>query len=119
MKAAYENAPADKRCKIEGGLLAYLLRYEPDYAVNQLKVGRGCAYDAFPTHLKIHRWKEVEPSVIAELNAPNPAASPMRPTHSQGTVTRAPNRPSGIACAAFTPSGVKTNANLAAVWIHR
>ncbi len=71
VKAAYENAPADKRCKIEGGLLAYLLRYEPDYAVNQLKVARGCAYDAFPTLLKIHRWKEVEPSVIAELNAPN------------------------------------------------
>lgn len=72
VKSVYETAPGQWDCEIEDGLVAYFLRVDADYGVKRLaQTPSSCMTHALPAVIKMHRWSEVEPGIIARLNGPD------------------------------------------------
>jgi hypothetical protein len=71
IKAAYIAREGDWDCS-EDGLVLYFLRVDPDYGVQRLKEAPGfCMTKSIPAVIRMKRWREVEPAIIAALNAPD------------------------------------------------
>ncbi len=76
VKACYESAAGAWSCAIADGFMNYFLRVDPDYGVTQ--VGKGactCTPESLKSLIRINRWAEVEPGIIAKLNDPQPWAA--------------------------------------------
>jgi hypothetical protein len=72
MKAAYIAREGDWDCKSEDGLVLYFLRIDPDYGVKRLKEAPSvCMTKSIPAVIRMKRWREVEPAIIANLNTPD------------------------------------------------
>jgi hypothetical protein len=69
VKSAYESALGQWDCATEDGFVLYFLRVDPDYGVKRLAVAPSfCMTNSLPAVIKMHRWNEVEPGIIARLN---------------------------------------------------
>jgi len=69
VKTTYESAPGQWDCVTEDGFVLYFLRVDPDYGVKRLAVApSACMTNSLPAVIKMHRWSEVEPGIIARLN---------------------------------------------------
>ena len=72
VKAVYETAPGQWDCVTEDGFVGYFLRVDPDYGVKRLALAPSfCMTNALPAVIKMHRWSEVEPGIIARLYGPD------------------------------------------------
>ena len=72
VKAVYETAPGQWDCVTEDGFVVYFLRVDPDYGVKRLAQAPSfCMTNALPAVIKMHRWSEVEPGIIARLYGPD------------------------------------------------
>jgi hypothetical protein len=72
VKSVYESAAGQWDCVTEDGFVVYFLRVDPDYGVKRLAVAPSfCMTNALPAVIRMHRWSEVEPGVIARLNGPD------------------------------------------------
>jgi hypothetical protein len=72
VKSVYESAPGQWDCVTEDGFVVYFLRLDPDYGVKRLAQAPSfCMTNALPAVIKMHRWSEVEPGIIARLNGPD------------------------------------------------
>ena len=69
IRSIYDTAAARWDCVIEDGFVLYFLRVDPDYGVKRLALAPSfCMTNSLPTVIKMHRWSEVEPGIIAWLN---------------------------------------------------
>jgi hypothetical protein len=69
VKAIYESSPGNWDCVTEDGFVLYFLRVDPDYGVKRLAVAPSfCMTSSLPAVIKMHRWGEVEPGIVARLN---------------------------------------------------
>jgi hypothetical protein len=69
VKATYESDLGQWDCITEDGFVLYFLRVDPDYGVKRLAVAPSfCMTHSLPAVIKMHRWSEVEPGIIARLN---------------------------------------------------
>ena len=69
VKNKYESALGEWDCVTEDGFVLYFLRVDPDYGVKRLAVAPSfCMTNSLPAVIKMHRWSEVEPGIIARLN---------------------------------------------------
>ncbi|HEY4837298.1 MAG TPA: hypothetical protein VIH72_01745, partial [Candidatus Acidoferrales bacterium] len=69
VKSAYESALEQWDCVAEDGFVLYFLRVDPDYGVKRLAVAPSvCMTNSLPAVIKMRRWNEVEPGIIARLN---------------------------------------------------
>jgi len=69
VKTTYESAAGQWDCVTEDGFVLYFLRVDPDYGVKRLAVApSACMLNSLPAVIKMHRWNEVEPGIIARLN---------------------------------------------------
>jgi hypothetical protein len=72
IKAAYVARQGGWDCKSEDGFDLYFLRFDPDYGVDQLKkVPSVCMEKSMPAVVRLKRWREVEPAIIANMNIPD------------------------------------------------
>ena len=72
VKSVYETAPGQWDCVSEDGFVVYFLRVDPDYGVKRLTQAPSfCMTNALPAVIRMHRWSEVEPGIIARLNGPD------------------------------------------------
>jgi hypothetical protein len=72
VKSVYETVPGQWDCVTEDGFVVYFLRVDPDYGVKRLAVApSACMTNALPAVIRMHRWSEVEPGIIARLNGPD------------------------------------------------
>jgi hypothetical protein len=71
VKAIYQAQRGDVSCKFDDGLLTYLLRTDPDYAIKNVRHLNLCLPNTVRTIAQMKRWPEVEPLVIADMNDPN------------------------------------------------
>jgi hypothetical protein len=72
VKAVYETAPGQWDCVTEDGFVVYFLRVDPDSGVKRLAQAPSfCKTNALPAVIKMHRWSEVEPGIIARLYGPD------------------------------------------------
>lgn len=72
VKSVYETAPGQWDCVTEDGFVVYFLRVDPDYGVKRLAQAPSfCMTNALPAVIRMHRWSEVEPGIIARLNGPD------------------------------------------------
>jgi HEAT repeat protein len=69
VKATYESSSGKWDCVTEDGFVLYFLRVDPDYGVKRLALAPSfCMTRSLPAAIKMHRWSEVEPGIIARLN---------------------------------------------------
>jgi hypothetical protein len=69
VRAVYDRAPSRRDCAIEDGLVLYFLRVQPDYGVQRLANAPSfCMTNSLPAAIRMGRWSDVEPSIIAALN---------------------------------------------------
>jgi hypothetical protein len=72
VKATYESSIGEWDCVTEDGFVLYFLRVDPDYGVKRLAIApSACMNRSLPAVIKMHRWSEVEPGIIARLNGPD------------------------------------------------
>jgi len=72
VKSVYETAEGQWDCVTEDGFVVYFLRVDPDYGVKRLAQAPSiCMTNALPAVIRMHRWGEVEPGVMARLNGPD------------------------------------------------
>lgn len=72
MKAAYVARQGDWDCKSEDGFVLYFLRVDPDYGVKRLQQAPSvCMTRSIPAVIRLKRWREIEPAIIANMNAPD------------------------------------------------
>jgi hypothetical protein len=68
----YQTSLGRWDCVTEDGLVLYFLRVDPDYGVKRLAVAPSyCMRNSLPAVIKMQRWGEVEPGIIARLNDPD------------------------------------------------
>jgi hypothetical protein len=73
VKNAYESTLGAWDCVTEDGFVLYFLRVDPDYGVKRLAVAPSfCMTNSLPAAIRMHRWNEVEPGIIARLNGTDP-----------------------------------------------
>jgi hypothetical protein len=73
VKSVYETLPGQWDCLTEDGFVVYFLRVDTDYGVKRLAVApSACMNNSLPIVVRMHRWSEVEPGIIARLNGPDP-----------------------------------------------
>lgn len=71
VKSVYETRAGRWDCVSEDGFVLYFLRVDSDYGVSRLTQAPSfCMTNSLRAVIKIHRWHEVEPAIIAELNDP-------------------------------------------------
>lgn len=59
-------------CVEEDGFVMYFLRVDADYGVKRLAVApSACMENSLPAVVKMKRWNEVEPGIIARMNGPD------------------------------------------------
>lgn len=69
VKAVYEAAPGRWDCRIEDGLVLYFLRTDAEYGVKRLAgAANFCMTESIPAVIRMRRWSEVEPGIIAQLH---------------------------------------------------
>jgi len=69
VKTAYESSVGKWDCVAEDGFVLYFLRVDPDYGVRRLALAPSfCMTNSLPAIIKMHRWSEVEPGIVAGLN---------------------------------------------------
>jgi hypothetical protein len=69
VKYVYETSAGQWDCVTEDGFVLYFLRVEPDYGVKRLALAPSfCMTNSLPTVIKMHRWNEVEPGIVARFN---------------------------------------------------
>jgi hypothetical protein len=72
IKAAYVARQGDWDCKSEDGFVLYFLRFDPDYGVKRLQQAPSvCMEKSIPAVVRMKRWREVQPAIIANMNAPD------------------------------------------------
>jgi hypothetical protein len=72
MKAAYVARQGDWNCKSEDGFVLYFLRVDPDYGVKRLQQAPSfCMTKSIPAVIRMKRWREIEPAIIANMSAPD------------------------------------------------
>jgi hypothetical protein len=72
VKAIYETSAGQWDCVTEDGFVVYFLRVDPDYGVKRLALAPSfCMTKSLPAVIKMQRWSEVEPGIIARLNGPD------------------------------------------------
>jgi hypothetical protein len=72
VKSVYETAEGQWDCVTEDGFVVYFLQVDPDYGVKRLAQAPSfCMTNALPAVIRMHRWGEVEPGVMARLNGPD------------------------------------------------
>jgi hypothetical protein len=72
VKTIYEASPGQWDCVTEDGFVFYFLRVDPDYGVRRLAVApSACMAKSLPAVMKMQRWSEVEPGILARLNGPD------------------------------------------------
>jgi hypothetical protein len=72
VKSIYEASAGKWDCVTEDGFVLYFLRVDPDYGVKRLAVApSACMTNSLPAVIKMNRWSEVEPGIIARLNDPD------------------------------------------------
>jgi hypothetical protein len=72
VKSVYETAEGQWDCVTEDGFVVYFLRVDPDYGVKRLAQAPSfCMTNALPAVVRMRRWGEVEPGVLARLNGPD------------------------------------------------
>ncbi|MGC1617595.1 MAG: hypothetical protein WA765_03810 [Candidatus Acidiferrum sp.] len=72
VKSVYETAPGQWDCVTEDGFVVYFLRVDPDYGVKRLAEAPSfCMTTALRAVIRMQRWSEVEPGIIAWLNGPD------------------------------------------------
>lgn len=72
VRSVYETAPGQWDCVTEDGFVVYFLRVDPDYGVKRLAQAPSfCMTNALPAVIRMHRWSEVEPGIIARLSGPD------------------------------------------------
>lgn len=72
VKAIYEKGLGQWDCVTEDGFVLYFLRVDPDYGVKRLGAApSACMTNSLPAVIQMKRWREVEPGIIARLNAPD------------------------------------------------
>jgi hypothetical protein len=111
VKVAYDSFLHDSSCAVSDGLFLYFLRVDPDYGVKRM-TDEGvdlCMVHALAGIAKMNRFSEIEPRLMAWLNAPDlsrarsaaDACTVRRPGHAKtaletlGTLSRAVDRASG------------------------
>ena len=73
VKAVYETNAGRWDCVTEDGFVRYFLRVDSDYGIARLtRAPSVCMVESLPAAVRMHRWSEVEPSIIASLNDPYP-----------------------------------------------
>jgi hypothetical protein len=74
VKAAYEAEPGPEDCATADGFVHYFLRVDPDYGVRRLAQELEpsvCMTNSLPRVVRMKRWNEVEPAILARLNDPD------------------------------------------------
>ena len=72
IKSAYLARLGDWDCKEEDGFVLYFLRVDPNYGVERLKQAPSvCMKKSLPVVIRLNRWNEIQPAVIAKLNTPD------------------------------------------------
>ena len=72
VRAVYDSAPNRWDCVIEDGLVPYFLRVQAAYGVRRLAAApSACMENSLPAVIRLNRWSEVEPSIIAALGQPD------------------------------------------------
>jgi hypothetical protein len=72
LKITYEASAGQWDCVTEDGFVVYFLRVDPDYGVKRLALAPSfCMTKSLPAVVKMQRWSEVEPGIIARLNGPD------------------------------------------------
>ena len=72
VRSVYDAAAGQWDCVTEDGFVVYFLRVDPEYGVKRLAQAPSfCMTNALPAVIKMHRWSEVEPGIIAWLNGPD------------------------------------------------
>ncbi len=72
VKSVYESAPGQWDCVTEDGFVLYFLRTQPEYGVRRLAAApSACMTESIPAVMKMKRWGEIQPNVIAQLNNPD------------------------------------------------
>jgi hypothetical protein len=72
VKAVYEAASGQWDCVTADGLIRYFLRAEPDYGVRRLaQEPSACMTNSLPAVIRMNRWNEIEPAIIARLGDPD------------------------------------------------
>ncbi len=72
VKSTYEASAGQWDCVTEDGFVYYFLRVDPDYGVKRLALAPSfCMTKSLPTVVKMQRWREVEPGILARLNGPD------------------------------------------------
>jgi hypothetical protein len=72
VKSVFESA-GGWDCVSEDGFVMYFLRVDTDYGIKRLKTKppSTCMPSVLRSVIKMQRWNEVEPALIARLNVPN------------------------------------------------
>lgn len=69
VKSIYEASAGRWDCVTEDGFVLYFLRADPDYGVKRLALAPSfCMTNSLPVVIRMHRWSEVEPGIVARLN---------------------------------------------------
>ena len=72
IKAAYVARQGGWDCKAEDGFVLYFLRVDPDYGVKRLQQAPSvCMTKSIPAVIRMKRWREVQPTIIANMSAPD------------------------------------------------
>jgi hypothetical protein len=73
VKSVYESSGGGWDCVSEDGFIVYFLRVDADYGIERLKrkPPSTCMPNVLSSVVKMKRWSEVEPALIARLNGPN------------------------------------------------
>jgi hypothetical protein len=72
IKAAYVARQGGWDCKSEDGFVLYFLRFDPDYGVKRLQQAPSvCMEKSIPAVIRLKRWREIEPAIIAKMNDPD------------------------------------------------
>lgn len=72
VKTTYKNQLNQWDCVEEDGFVRYFLRVQPEYGVRRLSAAPSfCMQNSLPAAIRMNRWSEVEPSIIAGLNQPD------------------------------------------------
>jgi hypothetical protein len=71
VKAVYETQAGKWDCVAEDGFVLYFLRVVPDYGVARLaQTNSFCMEHSLRLVIRMKRWNQVEPAIIARLNDP-------------------------------------------------
>ncbi len=72
VKEIYQSSVGTWDCEAEDGFVLYFLHTDPDYGVKRLAVApSACMENSLPAVVKMKRWNEVEPGIIARMNGPD------------------------------------------------